>query len=193
MAENIKGLFEELFKGKDAAIEKYAKVRHVQYEMNLWRNCGLPLSEVTGSAKVYFSKRFLENKKIASASEEELVEAFKRLNHAVKDGCHGRCVRLIEDLNKELVAVKVEPVTDIEGFLNWLTFCYNVPKDDFTGNSVKEPGFSFEIRIFYDAENRREFWTEIKSLLKEGKIMPMSRVAQLVMFKRKLSVNLKGD
>ena len=193
MTENIKRILEELFKGRDAALEKYAKVRHVQYEMQLWRGYGLPLEQVDKSAKVYFSKRFLEGKRISSVSEKELAEAFKRLDHAVKDGCHGRCTRLVEELNKEFEKEGIEPLHKIDGFLDWLTFWYTTPECYATGGPAKEPGYSFEIRIFHDKENRTDFWLETKSLLAQGKVMQLYRIAQLVLFKRKFSKNLKGD
>ena len=198
MAEDIKStrineILTELFKGKDAALEKYAKVRHVQYEMQLWRNYGLPLDQVDRSAKMYFAKRFLKDGKIFTASEKEIKDAFERLNHAVKDGCHGRCVRLIEELNEEFIKLGLEPVHKIDGFLDWLTFWYNTLEDYATGGSVKEPEFSFEIRHFYDRENRKEFWAETKELLKEGKIMRLYRIAQIVLIKRKFSRTMKGD
>ena len=49
MAENVRSYFEildEMFMGPGAALEKYAKVRFTQYEMNLWRKHRLPLKEV---------------------------------------------------------------------------------------------------------------------------------------------------
>lgn len=195
MAEKIrsvKEILEELFVGKDAALEKYAKVRHVQYELNLWHENGLPLGQVESQAKKYFSVRFLDGKNIYAVEREnpELLEkALRDLDYAVKCGCHGRCSRLVKELNEELAGYKIEPV-DSEKFLDWLTFCYSVRKDYCTGEPVNEPGFSFEIKDFYDDKNRKEFWKELKFLLKDGRIMSMSNVLKVVYLKRNHSKNL---
>ena len=193
MAENtkIEEILEELFVGRDAALEKYAKVRHVKYELDLWRNNGLPLGLVERRAKKYFSVRFLGGQNIYTAEKENpemLEKALKDLDHAVNDGCHGRCNRLVKTLNEELACRKIDPV-DSEKFLDWLTFYYDVRKDCF-GNALQEPGFSFEIRDFYDDRNRREFWKELKAILKEGQITSMSDVLKIVYFKRNHLKNL---
>ena len=158
--------------------------------MNLWRRYGLPLSEVSSAAKVYFSKRFLGGARISSAEIATLDEGFLRLNHAVNDGCHGRCLRLVEELNQALVNVGLETITDIESFLYWLTYDNTVVQDEY-GEDVLEPGFSFPIRVFHDKENRKDFWREIHYLLKEGKMMSMQSVGKVVLFKRKNCVSLK--
>lgn len=193
MAEQIRSIdaiLKELFQTKDAALVKYAKVRHVQYEMNLWRQYGLPLSEVESGAKTYFQKRFLPKEKISTASEAQLAEAFKSLDHAVKDGCHGRCVRLVVELNQALSELGLELIGDVDGFLDWLTFNYETRKDDY-GNIVRENPYGFEVRVFHDKENRHEFWSEAFGLLKEGKIMSMQNIVQIVLHRRNKSINFK--
>lgn len=191
MAENIKNetrkvdeILRELFQGRDAAIEKYAKVRHTQWEMNLWYEYGLPLKEVAGDAKQYFSKRFLNGGKIAQASGDELKEAFTRLDHAVKDGCHGRCTKLVVELNQELSRLGLEIINEPEKFLGWLTFRYDTVPDDW-GNPAVEKPYGFEIRIFHDAENRKEFWAELLPMLKAGKVMSMQNVVGIILFRRR--------
>ncbi|MBR2543544.1 hypothetical protein IKF03_03035 [Candidatus Saccharibacteria bacterium] len=195
MAEKLKvrgidEILKELFQTKDAALVKYAKVRHVQYEMNLWRQYGLPLSEVESGAKTYFQKRFLPKERISSASEAQLAEAFKSLDHAVKDGCHGRCVRLVVELNQALSELGLELVRNVDGFLNWLTFDYEVRTDDY-GNAVRENPYGFEVRIFHDKENRYQFWSEAFGLLKEGRIMSMQNIVQIVLYRQRKSVKFK--
>ena len=192
MTENIKimEILEELFQGKDAALAKYAKVRHVQYELGLTKR-GLPLYDVAPSAKKYFSQRFLAGRNIYDVSKNDpdtYRDALEKLDHAVHDGCHGRCTRLVKELNEELAKYKIEPV-DSEKFLDWLTFCYEVRKD-YMGEPMTEPGFSFEIRDFYDDRNRKEFWEETKALLKKGYIMPMGQIGKLVMIKRNHSIKM---
>ena len=192
MTENlkIKQIMEELFQGKDAALTKYARVRHTQYELSLTYR-GLPIYDVAPSAKVYFSKRFLGGEnvcKVYKENPEKFNKAMEDLDHAVRDGCHGRCTRLVKELNEELAHYKIEPV-DSEKFLDWLTFCYDVRRD-YLGEPIVEPGFSFEIRDFYDDKNRKEFWEEAKALLKKGYIMPMGQIGKLVMIKRNHSKKL---
>ena len=196
----IEEILNELFVGKDAALEKYAKVRHTYYELGvLWDKHNLPLWEVSPKAKMYFSKRFLNGKKIPDgiydsksgvATKEELQKGLSDLKHAVEDGCHGRCSRLVKELNRELGTFKIEPV-DSEKFLDWLTFCYSVRKDYFSGDPVIEPGFHFEVRDFYDESNREDFWYETKALLKKGEIMSMHDILVVVLLKREKTVTLK--
>ena len=194
MAEDvrcIREVLEELFKGRDAAVEKYAKVRHTQYEMNLWRQRGLPLKEVPRNVKVYFSQRFLGGKKINEASEAELNEAFKRLGYAVDDGCKGRCNRLVEELNSMLAELGFKTIEEPAKFLNWLTFDYEVRRDH-TGSPVVEKPFGFEILVFKDERNRKEFWGEVQLLLYTyGRMMSMQDIAKMVICKRRSSVVLR--
>lgn len=191
MARSIKEILEELFKGKDSALGKYAKVRFVQYEIGLWHGRGVPLEVINNQAKLYFSKRFLRGVSIRTASPERIEKGLDELNHAVKDGCHGRCKRLIEELNEALKAKGLAEITQPEKFLDWLTFDYHVNRD-YDGEIVKEPEYGFEIRIFHDADNRNEFWFEVQVLLKSGKIMSMQDICQIVLYKRKHSKSLEG-
>jgi len=186
MARNVKEILEELFKGRDAALEKYAKVRITQYEMNLWRVHHLPLSEVNGAAKQYFSKRFLGGKRIDQATPEELNDAFERLGYAVSNGCYGRCKTLVEELNEALAELGFETVKEIDKFLNWVTFA-NHTVEDYNGNAAQEPGYGFEVHIFDCDLNRKEFWMELQQLLKNNRIMSMQDVSRIVIWKRKHS------
>lgn len=193
MAERtIKDVLEELFKGRDAAIEKYAKVRHTLYEMNLWYRYGLPLKDVPKNVKGYFSERFLGGKKINETTEMERAEAFKRLGHAVSDGCKLRCERLVNELNQQLEELGLMTVKDPTQFLDWLTFDYDVNRD-FEGELVVERPFGFEIRLFKDERNRKEFWGEIQLLLYTyGKMKSMQDIARMVLDNRRTSVYIKG-
>lgn len=191
MERTIKEILTEMFKGKDSAIEKYAKVRATQYELSLWRRYHLPLSEVDKGAKAYFAQRFL-GMNINSASERELKDALERLDHAVNDGCHGRCERLVEELNGALLEMELRCVKDVQKFLDWLTFFYHT-NPDFNGDIAKEPEYGFEIRIFADKENRKEFWEELQALLKQGRMMSMQDVCKLVLIKRKASKKIPAS
>ena len=181
---NVDEIMEELFKGRDAALEKYARVRITQYEINLWRDCGLPLSEVAGSAKQYFSKRFLNGERIATASDETLRAGIDSLKKAVEHGCKGRCTRLAKELNEAMIALGLEPVKDIDKMLDWLTFSYEV-KTDYEGNPVVEKPYGFEIRIFHSDGNRKAFWSEAQALLKEKKMISLTDILRIVQLKKK--------
>lgn len=186
MAENIrsiKEIMDELFKD---AIPKYSKVRHTQYELNLWVCFGLPLSEVDRAAKAYFSKRFLDGQRIDKASEKTIRDGFKRLDHAVNDGCKVRCHKLVRELNSALAEYGIKPV-EVDVFLDWLTFDGKA-KRGFDGELIEDKPYGFPIIIFDDARNLKEFWAEAQALLKAGRIASMHDIATLVIWKRKHSV-----
>ena len=76
-------------------------------------------------------------------------------------------------------------------FLNWLTFDYEVRRDH-TGSPVVEKPFGFEILIFKDERNRKEFWGEVQLLLYTyGRMMSMQDIAKMVICKRRSSVVLR--
>ncbi len=187
----IKEILEELFKGQEAALNKYARVRMTQYEIGLWRRYGLPLSGVNSAAKQYFSKRFLGGKRIDKVGENELKKGLTALDYAVSDGCHGRCVRLVEELNCALAKLGLKQVSQPDKFLDWLTFSYEV-RTDHDGRPIREQPGNFEIRIFHSEENRKEFWLELQALLKQGKMMSMQDVAKIVLHKCHYSKSLKN-
>ena len=187
--KNIVEILEELFKGRDAALAKYAKVRFTRYEMNLYWRLDLPLEDVAKQARVYFSNRFLNKERIDTVPMATLSKAIDRLDHAEKDGCRPRCLKLVQELNEALKNLGLEPVNNPNGFLDWLTFDYEV-KRDCTGSPVTEPGYGFEIRIFHNEQNREEFWTEVQNLIKEGKMMSMQDIVRVVMMKRRKSVKI---
>lgn len=185
MAENVRSLkeiLEEMFNGKTSAFEKYAKVRHTKYEIELWKKGGLPLSEVARPAKAYFSQRFLDGGKILEVDEETLQKGLERLSHA-NNSCRRRCINLANELNKALVLFGSSQV-DPESFVDYYTFNYSVPKDE-NGNPIKEPGYNFEIRHFHDLEIRKWFWRELKPLLKEGLFLDIKNLAKSANRKRK--------
>ena len=174
----IRDIFKELFFGSDSALEKYAKVRHVQYEMGLWRTYHC---DIHGFAKAYFSARFVDGKKrLSQCTEAEIKEGLNRLDHAVKDGCHKRCVRLIKELNEALGEKGIEPLQDIETFLDLVTFDYTIMRDIYTGEPSCEPMYGFEIRIFHDAENRSWVRKKIDGLLSKNEMMPLNRICQML-------------
>ena len=188
---NIRVVIEEMFKGRDAALEKYARVRHAQYELDLWRSYGLPLREVPKGVKFYFSQRFLKGKRIEDASPEELAEAFKRLGYAVNNSCKRRCESLVAELNSKLEELGLQTVKEPERFLDWLTFSYTVRKDH-DGHSVIEKPYGFEVRIFDDGRNRKEFWGEVRLLLRTyHRILSMQDITKMILLKRKISLPIR--
>ena len=201
MTEQItRGYFEllhELFfagKGEDgkpmkSALDQYAKVRHTQYEMNLWRCHGVPLGQVDNGAKSYFSERFLLGREIRKSDAKTLDAAFERLDHAVKDGCHGRCARLVNELNSCTNQLGLDTV-DTEKFLNFMTFNYHTRKDEY-GYAKKEPGFSFEIRDFVDEFYRNLFREEVRLLEKQRRAMSLRGILSIVNFRVQNSRVLK--
>lgn len=193
IVRSIEEILEELFvkkevvkknggkKKEDAALLKYARVRHTQYEMELWLKYECPIDR---AAKRHFSKSFLGGKKLKNCSQAEIDEGMKALDHAVKDGCHGRCKRLVEELNMAFEEKSIEPLQNIDAFLDFMTFEYTTRKDDYTGGTVCEPGYGFEVRLFHDTKIRKAFWKEVKSLLSDGIMLPLNRICQIVQIKR---------
>ena len=184
----IKEILEEMFKGSNAALAKYARVRKTQYEIGLYRS-GMPLTEVDLASRKYFSKSFLKGVNIMVATPEQITEGQKSLGYAVSDGCHGRCMRLVEELNRALAKLGLKTVSQPEKFLDWLTYSYEV-KTDHNGNPVREQPGGFEVRIFHSDENRTEFWRELQALLKQNRMMSMQDVVKIVLDKRKKSVKI---
>ena len=199
MAENITStrsyeeILGEIFFGKDAALDKYARVRKTLYEMELYLKYGLDLCEVEPAAKAYFSKRFLSGQRIEKASKAEFTKAMTSLRYAagldidgnvVETGCRQRCRRLMIELNSALADAGLDTVRDIDWFLDYLTFDYGqVLNDD--GSPKTEPGYQFEIRIFYSDENRFWFRKELEHLFKDGLRMSMQDVYKLSRYRRK--------
>lgn len=194
MAENIRSIeliLHELFMGRDSALRNYAKVRRTQYWMGLWCNNGWSLQDIDATAKAYFSKRFLNGVLIKNAGEKALRDAFTRLDHAVVDGCHGRCSRIVNELNAALAELGLQQV-DVDKFLDWLTFNYYYDKYD-DGSIKYDDEYGTPIRIFNDDQNLREFWSELQLLLKSGRMASMQYVASIVVDKRKKTKPLKNN
>ncbi|MBR3132296.1 hypothetical protein IKG33_02730 [Candidatus Saccharibacteria bacterium] len=191
---SVKEILEELFKGRDAALEKYAKVRIAWYEISLWNEhnkAGYEIKEIPKSVRGYFSRRFLNGKPMNKATEAELEEARKRLFAAAHVGCKKRCERLVDELNHSLENNGLRTIAQPDRFLDWLTFNYEVEKD-YEGNPVIEKPFGFPIITFDSDRNRREFWGELKVLLEQyGRMMSMQDVEILVLMKRRNSVVLR--
>ena len=194
MAENVKrGYFEvldELFTGPSAALEKYAKVRFTQYEMNLWRRHHLPLKEVDKRARRYFHVRFLgEGETFDKAPPEVMNKAFESLTYAVglptedkptlNSGCHQRCLKLVLELNDILKADGLREITDPEKFLNLMTFDYDVLSDE---NGVAIACQSENAILRYQAEESSaaeddSIYREVKLLLSKSPYTPKDLIA----------------
>ncbi len=182
--DGVREILNELFDGGNSAISKNTKVRHTQYEIDeLWNKKGMRLEDVSPKAKKYFSLRFLKGEQInPDPNTEKNKAAIKSLKYAV-DSSNGRCKRLAESLNDHLVALGFNEMSQmqIEDWLNWLTFRYEVRKNR-DGNLLFEPGYNarIEIRDFYDDKNRKEFWKITKYLLDHDYIMPMGLIGRIV-------------
>lgn len=202
MAEQLtRGYFDivdELFLMKDSAIDKFAKVRFTEYEMNLWRKYGYSLSEVSLKARKYFEKRFLGGTSISNATEEELEKAFLNLGYAVGSvvspegetelsGCRKRCLRLMNELNDCLKSLGLRTMTDPERLLDWLTFEYDTVKNGF-GLPIKDRGV--EIRVFQNDQNLKEFKSELKELKKKNRALSMHDILRIITIRREKSVLL---
>ena len=194
-------ILDELIISKNSAIEKYARVRFTQYEIKLWRTYGLSLNEVDKNAKRYFSVGFLgDGIRIDRADKTRLDEAFRKLGFAVgkwlddpdakPTGCHERCLRLVNELNEVLNEEGLETISNVEKFLDWLTFNYEFQLDE-SGFPIVEKPYGFPIRIFHDAENRREFRAVLKMLREDKSKMSMQDVWRIIRFKRNHSIITK--
>ena len=200
MAEQIenRSIYEVLWElysgGQEAALEKYAKVQHTRYEIGLYWYKHYPLAEIDSKAKIYFFFFFLGGKKIGQVTPEEMKEALTRLNYAVgntpcmKDGkqyypgAHGRCLRLVEELNRALIAEGFKPLRDPEKFLNYMIYDWEFKKN-YLGEVIHEHGAP--VLVFHDKENRRDFWAETKYLLSKGKMMDLQKILRRVFHERK--------
>lgn len=180
----------ELFVGREAALEKYAMVRRVQYEILLLYNYHVPLSQISMKSRIYFSERFLDGARVDEADKATtLPEAIVRLDHAVNDGCKKRCTRLVKELNDALARYGIPALKDIQGFLDWLTFSFKERKDGY-GMTMYEPDYGFPMLIFDSDKHRKEFWAELKALLKAKKVMSLVDIAKIVQFKGKRVVHM---
>lgn len=189
MAENISGtreigsIIEELLE----ALKKYSKVRHVQYSMTRWRDFGYPLREIKGASQ-YFSRAFLKGVPVEQADAALLKEGFERLGYAVTKGCHGRCKNLVEELNDAFKKKGIVPVSNIEVFLDMMTFDphppYNADRCD--GNTILDPDYHFEILLFDDEEKLKIFSAEAKRLIKNGKILSLGDIYKMARYKARV-------
>ncbi len=198
MTENIEKdtlryyeIMKELFHGKDAAFAKYAKVRHTLYEMNFFRSPkGYTLAEINSAAKAYFANRFLpKGVTIRNATEEQLKKGYRDLEHAVKDGCYGRCLRLVNEMNEILEREHFECIDDPESFLDAFSFYYKQRKDEF-GNPAFEPGRGDPILDFYDDLNRKDYYDFVQFFEKRKKMISPITIRDIV---RKYRKGLRGD
>ena len=201
MAANIKTyeeILRELFIGKDAALKKYSKMRHILYKINLQKR-GSALSK---SEKAYFSHRFMNGQRFNKVNNRTFSEAVTKLKYAngidqngnrINSGCYGRCSRLVDELNRALSQANLQTISDNMAFIDWLTFSYETPTDN-KGIPINAPGCNFETRIFHDEENRQDFTTEVRNLLREHRRMSMQDIWRIVNFKRhRATTFIKGS
>jgi hypothetical protein len=195
MAEDLRSyeeVLKELFFGKDAALDKCAKVRKTLYEISLWKKHGLPLAEVGSAEKAYFSRRFLSKQRIDKVSEFVLDKALESLGYAagfdpngnpVESGCRSRCYKLINELNIALAGDGF-PTVDVERFLNYFTFDFDFVLDN-DGKPKLEPGYDFEMRIFRSDANRLWFRMVLRALFLLKLRLSMQHVNEIAKFLHK--------
>ncbi|MBO4812836.1 hypothetical protein J5491_01680 [Candidatus Saccharibacteria bacterium] len=178
-------ILHELFFGKDAALVKYAKVRRTQYEMRLYRDRGYHLEEIDLKSRLYFAKAFLpKDVTIRTATPEQMRNAYERLGHAVNDGCHGKCLRLVKEMNNILGDNGLAKLEDPESFLKYFTAFWPEKKDQF-GDTIYEPGHNEPVLEFKDGEAREEFKRELKNLERDKLMLDMVTIGKIVVKKRK--------
>ncbi|MBR6505712.1 hypothetical protein IKT18_02685 [Candidatus Saccharibacteria bacterium] len=197
MAREYEDIVKDLFAGVGSAINKLAKVRKAQYEMNLWLQYDVPLTEISSKVKRYFSERFLKGARCDQASFRTLEEGFKKLDCAVGRnfkkpiGCYARCLSLVNELNEALARDGLRTV-EPEKFIDWLTFdCEAVV--DHEGKPLLDKPYRSPVVIFHDDENRRLFWNELQKVMREHRRMSMQGVLRIMNTKQKESVLLKKE
>lgn len=199
MAEDVKNrgyeeILKDLFFGKDAALDKFAKIRWTRYEILLWKKHGLPLEQVAPAAKAYFSRRFLGGQRIDKVEKYVLEKALESLSYAagidpdgklVDTGCRARCRALVKELN---VALKENDFAEVnvDKFIDMFTFDFSFSVDE-NGKHRKEPGYDFDIRHFYSDSNRWWFKNELDLMFKTKMRMPMDSVYVMAKHRRRFS------
>ena len=181
----LDSIIEELFKPMKggSALDRYAKVRHTLYEIQIWREqTNMPISEIPAAARNYFCERFLDNT-LSKASETEINDAIIKLGYA-ENSCKKRCTKIVEEFNAAVREYnnthsrKLAEVCNIEKFLDFYTFNYDVMKDH-EGKPVLDKPYTFEIRIFHDKENRSDAWYLLKRMLENNRVASMQNVYRL--------------
>ncbi|MBR3236531.1 hypothetical protein IKF92_02550 [Candidatus Saccharibacteria bacterium] len=173
MAEDIRSI-KEIFEELLEALENYSKVRHTKDSVNLlWRSYGYSLREIRGAA-LYFSKTFLDGVRLSEASDDQVRVGVQKIGYAV-NSCHNRCIRLVQELNKAFETRKIAQITDIERFLDLMTFEYY-----FAGccDGNHQP----EQRIFVDQKNLKYFSREARKLLKNNKVLSAIDIYRILRF-----------
>lgn len=201
MAENIKNqdieryfeILDELFfrkkslktgKMEKSALEKYAEVRHTQYEMDFYLKKGYRLYEVKPSARRYFRERFLpEGVTIEGATPDQIREASERLKGAVENGCPGRCTRLVEEMNDILERNGLQKLNNVKSFLDYFTFDKEQALNEW-GEPAFEPGRYDPIYIFHCKENREEFKEKIREYKKKKLMLSMVAIGKIIVQER---------
>ena len=177
--EVLRELFEPVKGG--SALERYSRVRHTLYEIQLWREYKLPITEIPKAEKRYFCERFLK-KPLSKASETEIEEAITKLNYAAI-ACQKKCTTLVKNFNKAVEgynthALVLEEIHSVEGFLDFFTFWYDI-RTDHEGKHILEKPYGFEIRVFSDKRNRSDIWFFLKRMLEEGRVASMQNLCRL--------------
>ena len=192
MVENINKprsidiILDELFVGKKSAFEAMSRVRHAQYEVNLWRH-GIRSRK---SAREYFEKRYLGGIKLKDATEEQLTDALKSLRYAVgKDlgkptGCYERCLKLVNELNRAIIAERLGSTVAVDGFIDYFTF---YPCEPVFKKSERNYASIKTYKSFKDADNRKEFRASIEYARTLNRKIGPRQILKLLKIARELS------
>lgn len=176
-------ILHELFFGKEAALVKYAKLRRVIYEIGLYRYKGYRLKDIDASSKNYFTKRFLCSS-ITKATSEDFDRAYTKLKVAARAGCYRRCMCLVQEMNQILECYGLRKLQYPETFLDYFTIACEQAKDEFGDPVYEEPGREPSL-VYHDKEHREEFKLVLKEIEREGLMLSMITVGQIVSLKRK--------
>ena len=179
-------IMDELFLGRDAALEKFAKVRHAKYEVELWRK-GMPYASLGKRSKSYFEKEYLGGIKIYDASDEQIAEGLKRLSFAVgmglknPTGCYERTLRLVNELNAAIVREGLGVSVDVERFIDYFTFSHNEAV-------LYRPEMIEAYPYFFDDDHRKEYKASIRFLKEMKRKMHPGVINNMVKEVKKASV-----
>lgn len=193
IARTVRQIIDELFEDhkrkkdgtssrEESALKKYAKLRWVHYEIDLHFDYGLEFDKLNQSALAYFSKTFLYGKSVYRVSYDDFGDGCMRMRYA-EEACRKRCTRLVRELNVAFSRVGLDEVHDIDKFLDFLTYDLRERKDE-EGNVIMEKPYNFPVVYFANRNNLRDFTKEIRTLVKDNKMLSMVDVYKNMRDKR---------
>ena len=174
----IEDILERFF----SAMESCSRVRHAQYEINLWRKRGLPLSEVAPQAKAYVSNTFMDGAKLGTSDLDVAKKGLKRLDYA-EASCRAKCEKIVAELNEQLEKLGIETIENPKNFVDYYTLRYK-PRKNWEGKTLVEPRYNIAIVDFLDIDEFKRFKDILRKFLKKGKIISMQDVAKIIQIEK---------